>query len=175
MSHWPEHDPNTIFPCAARECILLQFENIFCKLLEYNQLRYFLRTKTWLLQKPQRHFALPVFKAQQILCSTWIINENKLEKEALLSYQSQASSSWFTLQRKAAPSEAMSEQVLGEEPYSENGLCQYAQKMTACFGHLGKEIKDVHVNFLVSVMWMKCFLKFTVNSWVFCTSARSLE
>lgn len=78
-------------------------------------------------------------------------------------YQSQASS-WLTLQRKAAPSEAMSEQVLGEEPYGENGLCQYAQKMTACFGHLGKKIKDVHVDFLVSIMWMKCFLKFTVNS-----------
>lgn len=61
-------------------------------------------------------------------------------------YQSQASS-WLTLQRKAARSEAMSEQVLGEEPYSGNGLCQYAQKMTACFGHLGKKIKDVHVDF----------------------------
>lgn len=81
-----------------------------------------------------------------------------------MSYQSQASSSSLALQRKAAPSEAMSEQVLGEEPYSENGLCQYAQKMTACFGHLGKEIKDMHVDFLVSVMWMKCFLKFTANS-----------
>lgn len=44
----------------------------------------------------------------------------------------------MVLQRKAAPSEAMSEQVLGEEPYGENGLCQYARKMTACFGHLGK-------------------------------------
>jgi len=70
-----------------------------------------------------------------------------LEGEALLSYQSQASSSSLALQRKAAPSEAMSEQVLGEEPFRESGLCQYAQKMTACFGHLGKEIKDVHVDF----------------------------
>lgn len=47
----------------------------------------------------------------------------------------------MTLQRKAAPAEAMSEQVLSEEPYGVKGLCQYAQKMTACFGHLGKEIK----------------------------------
>lgn len=116
--------------------------------------------------KPQSSFALLVLKAQQILCSTWIINGDKLEEEAPLSYQSQASSSWLTLQRKAAPSEAMSEQVLGEEPYWENGLCQYAQKMTACFGRLGKEIKDMHVDFLSLLMWMKCFLKFTVNSWV---------
>lgn len=102
----------------------------------------------WLLQKPQSSFALPVVKAQQILCSTWIINGDKLEEEAPFSYQSQASSSWLTLQRKAAPSEAMSEQVLGKEPYWENGLCHYAQKMTACFGRLGKEIKDVHVDVL---------------------------
>lgn len=145
--HWLEHNPNNISPCAAREWILLQFQNIFCKLLEYNKMRCFLRTKTWLLQKPQSSFALPVFKAQQILCSTWIINGDKLEEEALLSYQSQASSGWLTLQRKAAPSEAMSEQVLGE-----SGLCQYARKMTACFGHLGKEIKYVRVDLLVSVM-----------------------
>lgn len=71
-----------------------------------------------------------------------------MEEEAPLSYQSQASSSGLTLQGKAAPSEAMSEEALGEEPYWENGLCQYAQKMTACFGHLGKEMKDVHVDVL---------------------------
>lgn len=58
--------------------------------------------------------------------------------------QSQAGSSWLPLQRKAAPSEAMSEQVLGEEPCRGNGWCQYAQKMTACFGRLGKEIKAVY-------------------------------
>lgn len=39
----------------------------------------FLRTKTWLLQKPQSSFALPVLRAQQILYSVWIINGDKLE------------------------------------------------------------------------------------------------
>lgn len=70
----------------------------------------------------------------------------------------------MTLSRKAAPSEAMSEQVLGEESYSENGLCQYAQKMTACFGHLGKETKDVHVDFLLSIISMNSFIKIAVNN-----------
>lgn len=145
MPCWSGHNIPSISARAAGEWILLQFQSIFCKLLEYNKLRYFLKTEMWLLQKPQSSFALPVVKAQQILCSTWIINGAKLEEEALLSYQSRASSSWLTLRRKAGPSEAMSEQVLGEEPYWENGLCQYAQKMTACFGRLGK---DVHVNVL---------------------------
>lgn len=34
----------------------------------------------------------------------------------------------------------MSEQTLGEESSNENGLCQYAQKITACFGGMGKTI-----------------------------------
>lgn len=78
-----------------------------------------------------------------------------MEEEAPLASQSEARRSWLTLQGEAAPPGAMSQQVLGEEPPSNSGLCHYAQKMTACFGHLGKEIKDVHEDFfffLVSVM-----------------------
>lgn len=32
----------------------------------------------------------------------------------------------------------MSEEIFGEESSYENGLCQYAQKITACFGGMGK-------------------------------------
>ncbi|RMC11364.1 hypothetical protein DUI87_11483 [Hirundo rustica rustica] len=48
----------------------------------------------------------------------------------------------------------MSEQVLGEEPYGLKGFCHYAQKMTACFGHLGEELVLEKVKFRNSVKRM---------------------
>ncbi|TRZ25603.1 hypothetical protein HGM15179_001662 [Zosterops borbonicus] len=48
----------------------------------------------------------------------------------------------------------MSEQVLAEEPYGVKSFCQYAQKMTACFGHLGEELVLEKVKFRNSVRRM---------------------
>ncbi|KAF4791218.1 Actin-binding LIM protein 1 [Turdus rufiventris] len=48
----------------------------------------------------------------------------------------------------------MSEQVVGEEPCGVKGFCQYAQKMTACFGHLGEELVLEKVKFQNSVRRM---------------------
>ena len=40
--------------------------------------------------------------------------------------------------REAAACRMMDEAGLPEEPYPDRILCQYAQKITACFGGMGK-------------------------------------
>ena len=40
--------------------------------------------------------------------------------------------------REAAACRVMDEAGLPEEPYPDRILCQYAQKITACFGGMGK-------------------------------------
>lgn len=81
-----------------------------------------------------------VLNAQQSLCSIWIIDGDDAEEGAWLLVLFWAGLGWVVLQEERQMLAGMDAAGLAEEPCPDGSLCQYAQKITACFGGIGKTL-----------------------------------